>query len=155
MGFSGLGKTQIFPNNLWLSARPSVKSKSDSSFLLELILYNLILFIRQISFIGVKVYIQVSLWTALFLNPLHPHSLTSCRVSVPDPIGSGFFPWIRIRFSNFSRSGSGFQICLDPDSVFKFLCIRIRIQYSNPWAKECRKGSKSYLLELDYGPSKN
>ena len=31
--------------------------------------------------------------------------------------GSGVFAWIRIRFSNFSGSGSGFQIPLDPDPV--------------------------------------
>ena len=64
------------------------------------------------------------------------------RVADPDPVGSGFFVWIRcfyrdpdpvfkflwirIRFSNFSGSGSVFKISLDPDGVFKFLWIRIR-----------------------------
>ena len=33
----------------------------------------------------------------------------------------------------------------DPDPVFKFLCIRIR--FRPPEKKECRKDSKSYLLE--------
>ena len=42
--------------------------------------------------------------------------------------GSGVFALIRIRFSNFSRSGSGFQISLDPDPGTK-------------------KGSKRDLLE--------
>ena len=31
--------------------------------------------------------------------------------------GSGVFAWIRNRFSNFSESGSGIQISLDPDPV--------------------------------------
>ena len=42
--------------------------------------------------------------------------------------GSGVFAWIRIRFSNFSGSGSGFS----PDSGTK---------------KKCRKVSKSDLSE--------
>ena len=49
-------------------------------------------------------------------------------VSDPDPVGSGVFAWIRIRFSNFSGSGSGFS----PDSGTK---------------KNCRKVSKSDLSE--------
>ena len=39
------------------------------------------------------------------------------RVADPDPVGSCVFAWIRIRFSNFSGSGSGFKISLDPDPV--------------------------------------
>ena len=31
--------------------------------------------------------------------------------------GSDLFAWIRIRFSNFSGAGSGFQIALDPDRI--------------------------------------
>ena len=58
------------------------------------------------------------------------------RVSDPDPVSK--FLWIRIRFSNISGSGSGFQI----------LWIRIRFQPPDPGEKiECRKGSKSYILE--------
>ena len=36
---------------------------------------------------------------------------TIFRVADPDPVGSGVFAWIRIRiwFSNFSESGSGFS----------------------------------------------
>ena len=36
------------------------------------------------------------------------------RVSVPGPVGFGVFPWIRLRLSNFSGYGSGFQISLSP-----------------------------------------
>ena len=43
------------------------------------------------------------------------YSMLTSRVADPDPVGSGVFAWIRIRFSNFS--GSGFQISLDPDPV--------------------------------------
>ena len=52
------------------------------------------------------------------------------RVADPDPVGSGVFAWIRIRFSNFSGSGivSGFS----PDSGTK---------------KNRRKVSKSDLSE--------
>ena len=50
------------------------------------------------------------------------------KIRVADPVGSGVFAWIRIRFSNFSGSGSGFS----PDSGTK---------------KECRKVSKSDLSE--------
>ena len=52
------------------------------------------------------------------------------RVADPDPVGSGFFAWIRIRFSNFSGSGSwsGFS----PESGTE---------------KNCRKVSKSDLSE--------
>ena len=46
------------------------------------------------------------------------HSLyVTIRPSDPDSDGSVVFAWIRIRFSNFSGSGSGFQISLDPDPV--------------------------------------
>ena len=67
--------------------------------------------------------------------------------------GSGVFAWIRIRFSNLSGSGSGFQISLDPDldPVFKFLRIRF-FNFSGYGSgfrpgilrqkKECRKGPK-------------
>ena len=43
--------------------------------------------------------------------------------------------WIRIRFSNFSGSGSGF-LSLDTDPVFKFLWIRIWFQPPDPGAKK-------------------
>ena len=44
--------------------------------------------------------------------------------------------------------GSQGSWTLNPDPVFKFLWIRIRFQPPDPGAKkECRKGSKSYLLE--------
>ena len=65
------------------------------------------------------------------------------RVADPDSVGSGVFAWIRIqiRFSNFSVSGSGFQTSLDPDPV----------SAPGPEAKkECRKCSKSYLLEENF-----
>ena len=44
--------------------------------------------------------------------------------------------------------GSGFQISLNPDPIFKILWIRIRFQTMDPGAKkECRTGPKRYLLE--------
>ena len=51
-------------------------------------------------------------------NFLSQHDMT--MVSDPDLVGSGVYSWIRIRirfrFSNFSRSGSGFSTrILDPD----------------------------------------
>ena len=83
-----------------------------------------------------------------------PGFRSRCICLDPDSV----FRFLRIRFSNFSGSGSGFQISLDPDPVFKFLLIRI--QYSNfsgsgsgfsprsrSTQKEYRKGSKSYVLE--------
>ena len=64
------------------------------------------------------------------------------RVSDPDPVGSGVFAWIRIRigFSNFSGSGSGFS----PDSGTKKNAERpLKVIYQ-------RK-----LKIYDKGPSKN
>ena len=55
---------------------------------------------------------------------------------VADPVGSGVFAWIR--FSNFSGSGSGFQIFLDPDPVSAQILEQ---------KKDCRKVSKSDLSE--------
>ena len=43
---------------------------------------------------------------------IYMHACIIIRVSDPDPVGCGVFAW----FSNFSGSGSGFQISLDPDS---------------------------------------
>ena len=37
------------------------------------------------------------------------------RVADPDPVGSGDFVWIRIRFLNFSRSDPVCYKRLDPD----------------------------------------
>ena len=42
---------------------------------------------------------------------------TVSRVADPDPVGSGVFAWIRIRYLDFSGSGSGFKISLDLDPV--------------------------------------
>ena len=51
----------------------------------------------------------------------------------------------------FKKSGFLIRIrcsCLDPDSVFKFLWIRIRFQPLDLGAKKkCRRGSKSCLLK--------
>ena len=44
---------------------------------------------------------------------LNAAPMVSARVA--DPVFK--FRWIRIRFSNFAGSGSGFQISLDPDPV--------------------------------------
>ena len=59
--------------------------------------------------------------------------------------------------SQNDNPSAGFRIrircfCLDTDPVFKFFCFPIRIRFqisldSDPRQKECRKGSKSYLLE--------
>ena len=56
--------------------------------------------------------------------------------------GSGVFAWIWIRiwFSNFSGSGSGFQISLNPDPV--------QPRFWNK--KNCRKVSKSDLSEENF-----
>ena len=64
------------------------------------------------------------------------------RVADPDPVGSGVFEWIRIRirFSKFSGSGSGFQISKDPDPVFKFLWIGVRFQPRFWNKKKLQKG---------------
>ena len=56
--------------------------------------------------------------------------------------GAGF----RIRFSNFSGSGSGFKISLVPDPVFK-LGIQIRFQIPDPGAK---KKSTERALKINY-----
>ena len=57
-----------------------------------------------------------------------------CRVADPDPVFK--FLWIRIWILNFSGSGSGFQISLDPDPVS-----------AQMEQKKCRKVSKSDLSE--------
>ena len=50
------------------------------------------------------------IYALLKLAHLQKTITTVIRVADPDPVGSGVFVWIRIRFSNFSGSGSGFQI---------------------------------------------
>ena len=42
-----------------------------------------------------------------FASRSQPSYRNAVRVADPDPVGSGVFAWIRIRFSNFSGSGSG------------------------------------------------
>ena len=73
-------------------------------------------------------YTGVRIWSdTLFLPALDP-----------DPFFK--FLWIRIRFSHFSGSGSGFHISLDPDSDPVSAQILKQKKY-------CRKVSKSDLSE--------
>ena len=57
------------------------------------------------------------------------------------------------RFLDPDSVGSGFEISANPDPIFKFLWIRIRFLnfsgsgFSPRSKKECRKGSKSFLLK--------
>ena len=67
---------------------------------------------------------------------MYTNSLGSCDTT---QVGSGIFACFGSGF------GSGYQISLDPDPVFKLFWIRIRFQPGSWNKKECRKGSAKNL----------